>query len=365
MAKEKKKTPAKTLLKVILSIVIAVIIIAAAYVAYVLIDYHRIGDIPSLEIGGKASSDGTPESGREYTMISYNIGFAAYTADFGFFMDGGTESRARSEESVYQVLGGITGLLSDYDADFMVIEEVDFDSDRAHHVDEREYIADALPGYSHTFVQNYDSPYLFYPFTCPHGASKSGILTFSKFPIASSSRVSLPVEKSLMKLLDLDRCYSVSRISMEENELVIFSTHLSAYTSDGTLPNEQLRLLVADMQSEYEKGNYVICAGDFNKDLLGKGSEIFNVTNEKYTWAQPIPEGIFDGTNLAIAAPFDEKNPVPSCRNADAAYYRGQYVITPDGFIVSDNVTVVSSDVIDTGFEFSDHNPVIMRFILN
>ena len=168
-----------------------------------------------------------------------------------------------------------------------------------------------------------------------------------------------------MKLVDLDRCYSVSRIPMNERELVIFSTHLSAYTSDGTLPNEQLRLLVSDMQSEYEKGNYVICAGDFNKDLLGKGSEIFNVTNEKYTWAQPIPEGTFDGTNLAVVAPFDEKSPVPSCRNADGPYYKGQYVITPDGFIVSDNVTVVSSAVIDTGFEFSDHNPVIMKFTLD
>ena len=181
MAEKKKKSTLGKILKALLIIVIAVILIALAYVAYVLIDYHRIGDIPSLEIGGTAEGS-APETGKEYTMISYNIGFAAYTADFGFFMDGGTESRARSEESVINVLGGIANLLESCDPDFAVIEEVDFDSDRAHHVDEREYIIDALPGRSHTFVQNYDSPYLFYPFTCPHGASKSGILTFSRFP---------------------------------------------------------------------------------------------------------------------------------------------------------------------------------------
>lgn len=361
--KIKRKSPVKTVLKTILIIILAVLLVALSYVAYVLIAYHRIEDNLALEVSG--SADETLECDKEYTMISYNIGFAAYTVDFGFFMDGGHESRAESEESVRTVMGHITDLLADYDADIMVIEEVDFDSDRSHHVDEREILTDALGGYSHTFVQNYDSPYLFYPFYEPHGASKSGILTFSKFPITSSLRRSLPVETSLMKLVDLDRCYSVSRVPAGDKELVIFSTHLSAYTSDGTLPNEQLRLLVADMQSEYEKGNYVICGGDFNKDLLGKGSEIFNVTNEKYTWAQPIPESVFDGTNLSLVAPFNEKTLVPSCRNADGPWYKGQYVITPDGFIVSDNVTVTFSDVIDTGFEFSDHNPVMMKFILD
>ena len=40
-------------------------------------------------------------------------------------------------------------------------------------------------------------------------------------------------------------------------------------------------------------------------------------------------------------------------------------MITPDGFIVSDNVTATASAVIDTGFALSDHNPVIMSFTLN
>lgn len=364
MAKAGKKSPVKTVLKSILAIVIAALLVVGGYVAYVFIAYHRIGDNIALDVHGEAGAE--LEIGKEYRILSYNIGFAAYTADFGFFMDGGVESRARSEESVLSVMGGITEIINGVAADIAVIEEVDFDSDRSWHVDEREILANSVnDGYAHTFVQNYDSPYLFYPITCPHGASKSGIMTFSSFPITSSVRRELPVESGFMKLLDLDRCYSVSRLPVGEKELVIFSTHLSAYSSDGTLATEQLRILLNDMQSEYDRGNYVICAGDFNKDLIGKGSEIFNVTNEKYTWAQPIPEGMFDGRNLTLVAPFDEKLLIPSCRNADAAYYRGQYVITPDGFIVSDNVTVTASAVIDTGFALSDHNPVIMSFTLN
>ena len=68
---------------------------------------------------------------------------------------------------------------------------------------------------------------------------------------------------------------------------------------------------------------------------------------------------------MTLIAPLDEKSPVPSCRNADGPYHDGQYVLTVDGFIVSDNVDVIESRVIDTGFAFSDHNPVVMRFILN
>ena len=362
MTKTKKRSPVRRILRTLLFIVLAAIIILAGYLAYVLISYHRLPDNIVLETVG--TSDKTVSIGEEYTMVSYNIGFAAYTKDFGFFMDGGNESRARSKDAVYENMDNITVLMSDFDADFLVIEEVDFDSTRSYHVDERELIINALDGYTHVFAQNYDSPYLFYPIFCPHGASKSGILTMSRFGAVSSVRRSLPIEESLMKLVDLDRCYSVTRYPAGEKELVVFSTHLSAYTSDGTIATRQVRILVEEMQAEYEKGNYVICAGDFNKDLLGEGSEIFEVTNEKYTWAQPLPDDLFLRTNLSLVAPFDPVKKVPSCRNADAPYYLGQYVITPDGFIVSDNITVTSSDVVDTGFEYSDHNPVRMTFVL-
>ena len=33
--------------------------------------------------------------------------------------------------------------------------------------------------------------------------------------------------------------------------------------------------------------------------------------------------------------------------------------------MVSKNVTVENADVIDTGFQWSDHNPVMMTFRLN
>ena len=211
-----------------------VVLLAAAYVAYVFISYHRIGDQPLTPV---QTPDTAPSlsAGEAYTLVSWNIGFGAYEEDYGFFMDGGTESRAWSKERLTANMDAIAGYLKQQDADFYLLQEVDTDATRSYHVDEREPLYAALFDKSSVFCQNYDSPYLLYPLTKPHGASQSGLLTFAPVNIAAANRVELPVEGGFMKLLDLDRCYSVSRIPAEGGkELVLYDLHLSAYTSDGT-----------------------------------------------------------------------------------------------------------------------------------
>lgn len=357
------KTKKKLGLKIILGALAILLAVILAYVAYVFIDYHRIEDMQPLTVGGESGQ--IAELGTEYTIVSWNIGFGAYESDFGFFMDGGSESRAFSEERLTKNMAEICSRLTEQGADFYLVQEVDFDSTRSYHLDETAMLVDAMSGYSSVFAQNYDSPYLMYPLTKPHGASKSGLLTFSSFGISSALRRSLPIENGFMKLLDLDRCYSVSRIPLDcGGELVLYNLHLSAYTSDGTIATEQLSMLLDDMQAEYERGNRCIAGGDFNKDVLGNSASYFTDSEVEYTWAQPIPDEMFAGKNISLVKPIDEVSPVPSCRNADGPYHVGQYVVTVDGFLVSDNVDVTDCDVIDFSFEYSDHNPVRMTFSL-
>ena len=350
----------KKILKVLLIILLTLIIIVGGYVAYVFISYHRLGDMELTPTELKADPISVSQN---YTILSYNIGFGAYESDYGFFMDGGTESRAWSKERLEANLTKIKSLLEEKNADICILQEVDFDSTRTYGVDERNYFLS--DDKASVFAQNYDSPYLFYPILCPHGASKSGILTLSSFPITSANRIELPIESGLRKFLDLDRCYSKSRIPTSDGkELVLYNFHLSAYTSDGKIATEQLKLILDDIDGEYAKGNYCIAGGDFNKDILGDSSVYFGKSDIEYSWAQPIPEGTFDGRSSIVVAPLDKESPVPSCRNADGPYKKGQYVLTIDGFLVTPNVTVVSSEVIDTKFEYSDHNPVSMTFAL-
>lgn len=352
----------KKILK-ILAIILAVILVAAiAYVAYVFISYHRLPneDADVAPVGEAA------QAGETYTIATWNLGFGAYSDDFGFFMDGGTESWAFSKDAVYENIGHAQAKLSELAPDIMILQELDIDSTRSYHVDEAEMMREAFEDYQSYFAQNYDSPFLFYPFTQPHGASRSGLLTLSSFGIDHVSRIAFPIETGFFKFLDLDRCYSKCRIPVENGKtLVLYNQHLSAYTSDGSIAQEQLELLCADMLAEYEAGNYVVGGGDFNKDLLGDSGAIFGVPADiGWTWNQPIPEGTFPA-GLTLVSSLDEANPIPSNRVADGPYVPGTtFVSTLDGFVVSDNVTVQSCRVIDDGFKCSDHNPVVMEFIL-
>ena len=354
-----KKRKMNKVLKAILCVLAALVLIAGAYVAYVFIDFHRLPEVTALDV--KGGSTAMAEAGTPYKLVSFNTGFGAYEPDYGFFMDGGTQSWVWSKERLLANMSAITGFLKDQQADFCFLQEVDENATRTYHVNEREIMENALTGFDSVYAQNWDSPFLFYPFTQPHGKTQCGIMTFSSKQITSAVRQSLPIETGVMKLVDLDRCYSASRVPVSNGrELVLYNMHLSAYTSDGVIATEQLRLLLTDMKGEAERGNYVVCGGDFNKDLLGDSSQYFGIKGDDYTWAQPIPEGTFDGLPLTLVASSN----APSCRVAEGPYVPTQFVLTIDGFIVSDNVRVLGHEVIDTGFAMSDHNPVSISFEL-
>ena len=362
----------------IFAIVLAIIALAVVgYLVYVLVSYERLDDmklpVQNIAMGHKADEDIYGEVdkavpvGKELMVTSYNIGFGAYSDDFTFFMDGGTESWAFSEDAVYQNIGGAMKTLRDQKPDIALLQEVDFDATRSYHIDENAFVAELLAAdasYDYVKAQNYNSAFLMYPLYQPHGANKSSIMTFAKYEIESSERIGLPIEKGLSKFLDLDRCFSKSKIKTEKgNYLVVYDFHLSAYTTDPETAQIQLKMVVEDMTNEYEKGNYCIAGGDFNCDVLGNSPEIFHTESVTYDWAQPIKHELFSYVT-DLVAPYSEETNAATCRNPNKPYEVGDYVVSVDGFIITKNVELIKSDVIDTGFKYSDHNPVYMRIIL-
>ena len=378
----------KTVKKIfkVLGIVLGVILLALiAYIIYLYASYHRIEDNLVLEVdpapdagedlegltsGARSASasalyNSSLTTGQEYSALTYNLGFGAYTPDFSFFMDGGKSSWAKSKESVQDTIQGAGELIASYDPDFALLQEVDLDSTRSYHVNEYSILKDCLSSYNSVFAQNYDSAFLFYPFTQPHGSSKSGLALFSRYQVTDSLRRSFPVSTSFSKFFDLDRCYSISRVPVDNGkELVIFELHMSAYGNSDAIREGQIRMLADDMQKEYEAGNYVLCGGDFNHDL--KASE--DDSENRESWAYPFPRAILpDHFSFCIDQLTDEERDSlwDSARNADMEYVPGEtYTVTLDGFIISDNIECVSYDNINTGYIYSDHDPVYLEFTL-
>jgi endonuclease/exonuclease/phosphatase family metal-dependent hydrolase len=359
----KKKPLVLRILKVLLVILLIVLVAAAAYVAYVFLDYHRIDDRQQLEVT-TGDNQGAAKTGVEYQAITYNVGFGAYTPDYTFFMDGGTSSWAESEDSVIATIDGAANLVAEMNPALVLLEEVDLDSTRSYHVDQSALFSAALTGYDSVTAVDYDSPFLFYPFTQPHGKSLSSIMTYSQFEITSSLRRSLPISTGFSKLVDLDRCYSVTRIPVENGkELVVYAIHMSAYGNSDAVREGQMEMLRDDMAAEVENGNYVICGGDFNHDLLADDD-----TTEAESWAYPYPRSYLpEGMHFCIdeLTEAEQQALTPTTRNADIPYDPEESLcLVIDGFIISDNIRQVSYSTVDTGFLYSDHNPVQLTFVL-
>lgn len=378
------KTKAKKVIKITGIILLALVIVLAAYIIYLYASYHRIPDNQELQVeeisqNTEAGNELTTE--KNYSALTYNIGFGAYTPDFSFFMDGGKSSWAKSKDSVKETIKGVGELVAFKDPDFALVQEIDLDATRSYHVNEYSILKENIPAYNCVFAQNYDSAFLFYPFTQPHGKSKAGLALFSKYPITGSMRRSFPISTSFTKFFDLDRCYSISRVPVDNGkELVIFELHMSAYGNSDAIREGQIRMLSEDMQKEYEAGNYVICGGDFNHDLKAadtqsKASDASNNTQtdsgdsaEPESWAYPFPcSELPEHFSFCLdQLSEDEKNNLwNSARNADMEYVPGEtYTVTLDGFIISDNVECTKYENVNTGYSYSDHDPVYMEFQL-
>ncbi len=353
------------------ALLLLIVLAAGGYVVYMQLNYYRIADHTILTVENDRQE--SVAVGAAYTIATYNMGFGAYEPDYTFFMDTGEmksgektqgeHARALGENNVITNTNGSIDLLMGLDCDFYFVQEADRSATRSYHVDQAAMLRAAFNTYGYVYCSAFHSPYLFYPFTEPHGSVESGIVTMSRYHIDASERRQLPVSTSFItKFTDLDRCFVVNRIPTDNGkELVLINLHLSAYDEGGKIRRQQLEMLNGVMAEEYAKGNYVIAGGDFNHDIAGT-IEAFPSEQKVPGWVYQLSdEDLADGLSFVVP---DNHLEVPSCRGADIPYEKGvDYTVTVDGFIVSDNVEA-SGEVINNEFAYSDHQPVKMTFTL-
>ena len=362
---------AKRIAKIIVILVLAVAFVVGGYIAYMQGTYYRIEDRSAIDVTNDQAS--TLELGKEYTAATYNIGFGAYTPDYTFFMDTGEmldgtpttgeHGIAASRESVEECTQGAIGVLKEIAPNFILLQEVDTDSTRSFQVNQEAALETAFDTHGSAFAVNFHSSFLAYPWPEMHGIVNAGLLDLSDMHVESAERRSYPVDESFItKFFDLDRCFLVERLPVENGkELVLINSHMSAYDEGGLVRAQQLAFLNGVLAEEYAKGNYVVVGGDWNHALCGS-VEMYPSQQKTPDWVSVLsPEDLAEGFHVVRA---DNLSSVPTCRGCDIPYEEGvTYVTTVDGFIVSDNVSAHAENI-DTGFAYSDHNPVKLSFSL-
>lgn len=381
------KKSVKVVIIVLCIVILVPVLFVGGYLLYVVCSYHRIGS-KELTVNNKDSNN-VVKTGESLTMTTSNIGFGAYSPNYTFFMDEGINKdgtktkgsygKAISEQDVKNNTSGITNVTKELNSDFYAFQEVDVSSNRSYHVNQKEYITDSFSTYSNVFGINYESAYLCYPLNDPIGGSISGLLSLSKYNITSSYRQEYTISTSFSKFFDLDRCFVINRISVNNGkELIFINSHMSAYDDGGKIRNQQIKELHDFMNNEYSKGNYVIAAGDFNHDLLTNNPLYPQYTTSNFAYKDIVDQQkpdwlsyMFDENKSCV---FEDNYKIyasdnnPSCRDCDVVYTPGfTFVSTVDGFIVSNNISVskVYTTKVGTGFAYSDHQPSTLTFSLN
>jgi len=302
-----------------------------------------------------------PSSKNDFTFLTWNIGYGGLGKKMDFFYEGGTKVRPEKKEFT-GYLEGICQCLSSMDSvDFILLQETDIHSKRSYFTEEVAEIGKILPGRCSLFAKNYDSRFVPVPMYNPMGRVVSGIACYPKYKPITAERIDFGTRFSWPKqLVLLKRCIMVMRYKLTSGkELVIVNLHNSTYDKGGTLRKRELKKLHSFVLSEYSKGNYVITGGDWNTNPRCFQPESV-ISGDLAKAIDPVLDSTFlPGWRFA----FDPS--APTNRDIDKPYQKGKTQTTIiDFYVVSPNVEVESIHTVATGFNFSDHQPVVMKVTL-
>jgi len=296
-------------------------------------------------------------SKRDFTFFIWNIGYAGLGREQDFFYDGGKmvmpgwEPCARNFDGIKKQLNAIDTV------DFIFLQETDVYAKRSWYTDEVAEIAALFPARSMVYATNYDCRFVPVPVHQPMGRVVSGLATWSLFRPLQAEVIYFDAFFPWPKrMVFLKRCFIILRFGLDNGKaLVIINTHNSAFDSTGALRKRELFMLDSTMRSEYQRGNYVVAGGDWNINPRDFNvSSVISGDRVTGVWP-PLEPGFFPGWQFVF-------NPVhPTNRNVDMPYQKGVTKTTIiDFYVVSPNIEVKSVATLSQGFEYSDHEPVVM-----
>lgn len=358
---KKKRSIGRLILGFFLALLCALLVAAVALFTWLTVTEYKPAPKEAMSLSGTAAE--TLHKGDTFKLMSWNIGYCALGDDADFFMEGGDMVRGSDEARVRENLMNIITGIRKVGPDVLFLQEVDSDSTRSYHIDQTQIMDDLDSNDTSSEALYYSVKFVPYPVP-PIGEVHTSLQTLSNYPVSESTRVQLPVPFSWpVRTANLKRCLLIDRVPVKgsDKELVLINLHLEAY-DDGEGKAAQTEQLLKVMEEEYEKGNYVVAAGDFN--------QTFSNTD---TSAYPQQEGLWsvDAIDTKVFAPDFKMymdSSVPTCRGTHMPYKGAdpetfQYYMI-DGFIVSANLDVESVKTVDYGFVSSDHNPVVLQAAL-
>jgi endonuclease/exonuclease/phosphatase family metal-dependent hydrolase len=341
--------------KVVLSIVLILVVLTGAFFLGITLFDYRPQSVERIRVVcGRNTNQrqNSLSSSSTVTIYTWNIGYGGMGQSCGgeklthCFSESYIVTRPTLE--LYEKsINGICSMLNTMgrnQTNVILLQEVDTCSRRSYYHNQlRTFQETTLPEYYQAFATNYKVPFIPLPPTVdPYGEVSSGIVTMSRVKPLDATRHSLtPDAPWPMGIFLLKRCFTMVRYSVDnkdgDKELVVINVHLSADSVEQRriqLEILQLNLLLMNLDRQY-----VVVGGDWNtlpSDLPPQYPAV--------GW-QCVYDSSLDGTWRS------------------KTNHQSSKII--DYFILSPNLEALRVKTLDTGFRYSDHQPVSieLRFI--
>lgn len=350
----------KQILRILVWLLLIIIVVAGGSLLYLSLSYYKPADITPAEFLPASETNTTPASDT-LRLLSWNIGYAGLSRQMDFFYEGGTMVRP-TKEILNENLQLIGGFMSSLDSvDFILLQEIDKRAKRSWYLNQLEILMEEMPARYAAFALNYNAKFVPIPPREPMGSVKAGLATFSHVKPDTSLRYSLPASYSWpMKLFMLHRCLLKQYFTLPGGKtLCLINTHNSAFDDAAEMRKLEMDMIKNLVNSEYEKGYYVIAGGDWNlnppffKGEFADGDATYFVEN-------PI-DSAFMPAGWKWAADVS----VPTNRMVATPYKQGETETTVlDFFLCSPNIQVLDVKGLNRNFMVSDHNPVFLSVVL-
>lgn len=350
----------KQVLLVIGILILAAVLYVGGMIVFGLVTKFKPAAVEDVAVIGAKDGKAVDVVGDStLSFMIWNVGYGGLGKEVDYFYDNG-KMVTSPEEHVKKNNAGIDKFLASVkDVDFIMLQEVDRNSKRSWKIDQAENFASVLNGHNYAFTANYDVKYLPFPFTDPIGKVYGGLQTLARYTPTESKRIALPgITDFPRKIFYLERCLLQQRFKLPNGkDLVVINTHYEAYDEGGTIKKQQRELTKKILEDEYAKGNYVVLGGDWN--IAPPGFNVHKWEHEKVD----DPLYLMNNDSIYIqGGSYVFDSTVATNRKNATAYTEGKtYKTVIDYFYLTPNLEAVEVKGTDMGFDFSDHQPVLLK----
>ena len=331
-------------------------LLALALVWLLAIEWRPRPEIETPVLPAPIPSPRRAEKPSRMTLLTWNVGYAGLDSSADFFLDGGTSIRPASRALVERNLAAQAEYLRGHPADVVLLQEVDRASTRSYRTEQAEVLGAALPDHDRAVALNLRIPWIPYPIANPHGRYESGLLSLSRFALASARRRQLPGAFPWpQRVFFPKRCLHELRFPAPDgHDWVVIGLHLTTFDSGGRIRAREMEFLRSLLLRSQARGDHVVVGGDWNQAFPGVGEREFPALSPTPGWFRPMPA---DWTPPGWRWAVDRS--VPSLRATDQPFAPGvNYLTIMDGFLVSPEIEILSVVTDDLQFAHSDHQPV-------